>query len=568
MKRVLLSMLVVAFVVPSAWTSTASPLATRSGKLSGPVVRVQPGNIAHLEGRIPARGQQIVRLQQLTKQGWTEVRREKTNDRGEFGFQVTASSHVGTTTYRAVGGERKTNTTKVQVVKAGRWRELSNNGSYTCGIKRDRSGWCWGRGDSGQLGIGGTPSSVRAPRKLPGTWKTLVTSAGKSTCGIQTDDSGWCWGVNAGNGSSSEVPVQLPGTWRAFMPNSYYEFGGDWNTTNCGIRTDDTAWCWGTNHAGEVGTGFEPALTPHQLPGLWREISYAARTQCGIRTDGTGWCWGLNHIGQVGDGTTESRSSPVQLAGTWRSLAPTDHGTTCGVRTDSTAWCWGSDPGTGRWGTGTIRPTPYQLPGLWDSLDWSTQVLCGIQQDRSGWCWGWNASGGVGDGTREPRLTPYRLAGTWSSLAPSCGVKTNGTGWCWGSNSSGKLGDGTTKDRLTPTRLPGRWTSIEPGFTPCGFRPDASVACWGMNHAGGVGNGTAKDRLTPYRLSGQWRLLLSSDTKCGIRTGGTAWCWRGQLERPDRVRTEGRGDPTRRAALTLQPPASTSPEQRDQQRAH
>ena len=98
-----------------------------------------------------------------------------------------------------------------------------------------------------------------------------MTSAGKSTCGIQTNDSGSCWG-HVGNGWSSEVPVQLPGTWRAFMPNSYYEFAGDWITTNCGIRTDDTAWCWGTNHAGELGTGFEPPLTPHQLPGLWREI--------------------------------------------------------------------------------------------------------------------------------------------------------------------------------------------------------------------------------------------------------------------------------------------------------
>ena len=530
MKRLLLSVLVLVLIVPTTWSSAAPLRQSRTFSLSGPVVRVQPGTIAHLDGRVAARGQQIVVLQRLTEQGWTEVRRTKTNDRGEFDFQVTASSHVGSTTYRVVQGERKTNTTKVQVVKPGGWRELSNNGSYTCGIKADRSGWCWGRGDSGQLGTGGTPSSVLAPRKLPGAWKTIVTSGGKSTCGIRTDDSGWCWGVYAGNGSSSEVPVQLPGTWRAFMPSSYYEFAGDWIITNCGIRTDDTAWCWGTNYVGEVGTepvpGLGPVLTPHQLPGLWREISYAAHTQCGIRTDGTGWCWGHNGGGQLGDGTTEDRSSPVQVPGTWRSLAPTGDGHTCGVRTDGTAWCWGSNNlGQVGDGTRTTRLTPYQLPGLWDSLDWDSPLVCGIQQDRSGWCWGWNAGGGVGDGSRKDRLSPFRLPGAWSSLAPSCGVRSNGTGWCWGPNDSGSVGDGTTKDRLSPTRLPGRWSSIIPGSTPCGFRPDGSVACWGSNFAGQVGNGTTTGRLTPYRLNGQWRVFLSDLTKCGIRTGGTAWCW-------------------------------------------
>lgn len=535
MKRlapVLLTLLALLATTPSASSALAGdPKGPR--QLVGPVVRVQASEVAHLEGRLKNRPHSGVVLQRLSKHGWVGVRDARTDGDGAFHFRVTASSHVGSTKYRVVQGSHRTETTKVRVVKAGRWRSLSAGASYTCGVRLDHSGWCWGRNTFGQLGTGDL-TDLNAPRRLPGKWRDIATTFRDSTCGVRTDGSGWCWGTYPGNGDvSSKVPVRVPGVWRSLFPISYSEFSGGPVTVNCGIRTDDTAWCRGDNLAGELGTGDPdtpgvPVLTPHQVPGLWRELSDASHTQCGIRTDGSGWCWGFNYAGQVGDGSTTDRTSPVQVPGTWSSLAPSEQGTTCGIRTDGTGWCWGANrEGAVGDGTELDRLTPSQLPGHWQTLSARSSTVCGVQTDGSGWCWGRNGQGQVGNGTKETRLTPDELPGRWRSVSSNystCGVRLDGTGWCWGANFTGNVGDGTTEDRLTPYRLRGRhWVDLTPGYLACGTRSDKSAWCWGTNGDGALADGTTADRATPHRLPGRWTDFRPGG--CGIRPDHTAWCW-------------------------------------------
>ncbi len=175
------------------------------------------------------------------------------------------------------------------------WKTLSVAHSYACGIRSDDSGWCWGRGDSGQLGVG-VSEDISEPRRVPGNWREISTSGGRTTCGIGVDGSGWCWGDHPGNGTSNIAsPALVPGAWRSLTPTSWYD--DEWTSYVCGIRIDDTAWCWGDTYSGMLGigqpsTGSGPVLTPQQVPGLWRDISRSAYRQCGIRTDGTGWCLG------------------------------------------------------------------------------------------------------------------------------------------------------------------------------------------------------------------------------------------------------------------------------------
>ena len=506
-----------------------------------------PGRVAKaadytLTGDFPTRPHSIILLQRRTKQAdWRQVSKAVSRRNGHFTFDLTASRQAGFTTYRAVSlaGTRaglKTDPWRVETVTPGTWAQLSAGGHDSCGIKPDHTGWCWGYAGSAARGVG--PSEgVREPRVLAGRWASITPSGRGMTCGIRLDSSGWCLGGYPGDGQeSSRKAVRLEGEWRTLTPTSYFE--DDSVDYTCGIRTDGSAWCWGQDWHGHLGIGAPPqtvtlVLTPHPLPGSWQTITGARTTQCGIRTDGTGWCWGSNYSGQVGNGGTDDRNLPTQVPGTWSWISPGFYGPTCGLQTDATAWCWGPNS-SGQVGDGTAtesRTTPYQLPGTWRSIDNSGSTVCGIRTDDTGWCWGENTHGSVGDGTTADRTTPYQLPGTWSELTSSqfssttCGVQTDRSGWCWGDNSSGSVGNGSTKDRLIPYRLTGAWTHLEPGFTTCGLRVTGTGWCWGANSDGLVGNGSFQHQLLPSRLPGRWSQIEGDRTLCGIRPDDTAACW-------------------------------------------
>lgn len=326
------------------------------------------------------------------------------------------------------------------VQMAGTWTVLLP-GSPTIGIRADGTGWTWG----------GSPESAASPTQIPGLWSTI--DRGAATCGVAPDSTGWCWGANGwgsvGDGTTiqRDRPVQLPGEWLSVSTSGAQ--------TACGIQTDHSGWCWGRNSEGQLGDGTtnlwpEARPVPTQVPGSWKVLETDYYRTCGIRADDTAWCWGFNKFGQLGDGTTTDRATPTQLPGSWQSL--TLFGTsTCGIHTDDTAWCWGGNEHA-QLGDGTTvdRHSPVQLPGAWKSI---RPGGCGVQTDDTGWCWGRNGDGWVGDGTTIDRLTPTKLPGTWRSLTLGCGIQTNGTGWCWGYNGSGEVGDGTTENRTSPVLL-------------------------------------------------------------------------------------------------------------------
>ncbi|HCO02350.1 MAG TPA: hypothetical protein DIT48_03090, partial [Actinobacteria bacterium] len=67
----------------------------------------------------------------------------------------------------------------------------------------------------------------------------------------------------------------------------------------CGIRTDGTVTCWGSNEYGQLSS---PS-------GTFTQISAGNWHTCGLRTDGTLACWGQNGYGAATPpaGTTRAR---------------------------------------------------------------------------------------------------------------------------------------------------------------------------------------------------------------------------------------------------------------------
>lgn len=76
-----------------------------------------------------------------------------------------------------------------------------------CGIKTDKSLWCWGKNNLYQLGDN-TVSTRNTPTAIgSGTWAYL-SAAWDTTCALTPAGDMWCWGSNT-YGTTASVPATL-----------------------------------------------------------------------------------------------------------------------------------------------------------------------------------------------------------------------------------------------------------------------------------------------------------------------------------------------------------------------
>ncbi len=252
----------------------------------------------------------------------------------------------------------------------GDWSRLSAGAFYACGVHTDGTGWCQGQNEDGQLGTGEAVSTT-TPVQVPGSWLEIVAGAGfdaVTTCGIKADRSAWCWG-SGGHGqlgndgtTSSATPVEVAGDreWASLS------VGG---THVCGTTTDGAGWCWGENTDGRVGDGSN--INERHVPvrvtvaDTWTSLDAGFLHTCGSTADGTAWCWGQNDHGQLGNGTSTTTYFPVpeptELEGVWTTVDAGFDGSV-GTRATGFAWAWG-DGTHGQTGQGAsgLATTPLQV---------------------------------------------------------------------------------------------------------------------------------------------------------------------------------------------------------------
>ena len=305
----------------------------------------------------------------------------------------------------------------------------------------------------------------------------LYWSTGDAWYSIVSTSKGlaWSWGVNSagilGDGTitSRSSPVSVVG-----------EFT-DWCQISAGsnhslaIRTTGTAWSWGDNSSGSLGDGTTTnQSSPVSVVGGftdWCQISAGDTHSLAIRTNGSAWAWGSNSAGRLGDGTTTDQSSPVSVVGGFADWCQVSAGGShsLAVRTTGSAWAWGAN-GAGRLGDGTTtnRSSPVSVVGGF--TDWC-QVSAGdvhslaLRTNGTAWAWGSNGQGRLGDGTTIDQSSPVSVVGgftDWCQVSAgsqhSLAVRTTGTAWAWGVNGAGQLGDLTTTSRSSPVSVVGGFT--------------------------------------------------------------------------------------------------------------
>jgi alpha-tubulin suppressor-like RCC1 family protein len=117
------------------------------------------------------------------------------------------------------------------VVNLGDVEALSTGVTHTCAVKKDKTMWCWGSNEFGQLG--GQCGQVGSCQNLPGSGVPYIASPTK-------------------------VPLE-----NVVEPVAGYDF-------SCARTVDQRLYCWGKNDAGQLGINKVSAKESTPTPVVWK----------------------------------------------------------------------------------------------------------------------------------------------------------------------------------------------------------------------------------------------------------------------------------------------------------
>ena len=428
---------------------------------------------------------------------------------------------------------------------------ISSGANHTCALTTGDKVKCWGAGNYGQLGNGGTTgSSTPVDVRTSSTDFAAISSGESHTCALSTAETGGnvvCWGRGSfgqlGHGgtahSSTPVDVHTSSSDSAALSGIVAISSGRYHT--CALTEGDNVNCWGYGYYGQLGnggatSGSTPVDTPvdvltsstdsDALGGI-AAISSGESHTCALTEGGNVNCWGRGSYGQLGHGGTDDNSTPVD------------------VRTSST--------------------DPSALDGI-AAISSGESHTCATTTGGNIVCWGAGSDGRLGNGRADSHLAPVDvhtnstdssaldgIAAISSGESHTCAFTTAETGGnvvCWGRGNSGQLGNGGTTGSSTPVdvhtsssdsaALSGIVAISSGRYHTCAFTTGGKVVCWGDGNEGQLGNGGTDDNSTPVDVQtsssdsaalGDIAAISSGDlhtcalTTLPLTTGNNVVCW-------------------------------------------
>ena len=391
---------------------------------------------------------------------------------------------------------------------------------------------CWGWGDLGQLGNGGTsdsstPKAVSAPAT---SGVTSIATGDHQTCAV-INGAVDCWGQNGdgevGDGTTSQrnspVSVIAPGTVSGSttlltgVSSAAFESLTVGSHVSCARLASGQLDCWGRNQEGEIGDGggcwncgggnssytnsSAPLYVNGAGPTFWSSTgvsvseeqgntnthSSAATSVGGVR------CWGYDGNGQLGNATTNSNVNSFPLNVTLSTAA-------------------GANP---------VVPTNLAGPVVATAGSHSCVIFNSATITGGVQCWGANGDGELGNNSTTQSSSPVVVqnvghtaalsgvtaiaaGGFNSTQGTTCAVVSGGVD-CWGDNSNGQVGDNSTTNRTSPvvTIAAGSPSAVNVSVgdqLACALMSDSTMRCWGDNPFGAIGDGTTNQRNAPVTV--------------------------------------------------------------------
>jgi alpha-tubulin suppressor-like RCC1 family protein len=412
------------------------------------------------------------------------------------------------------------------------WRQIASGGRHTCGLTANGEVLCWGRTSEGQLGdarqlLWDHPETTV---KLPaGVGATQIAAGSTHTCMLGSDRRVYCWGRGEsgqlGNGgldsSSDAVAVELPG------PAKQVGTGTDFS---CALLVDGSVQCWGRGirlgNANRMQADSSKAVAVAMATDDPTMTALAVGTDhaCALSTMSAIYCWGETSQGRLGNGATAAGTAyrPVKTVIPNVDIAQlaAGGGHTCVLSKEGAVFCWGQSTagqtGAGPSATPALMPvmvTP--LPAI-DSIALGANHTCARTKDGAAFCWGSGDQGQLGSnvttsGIAQPVMVAMvrDFVSLTAGASHTCGVRASGVTMCWGYNRYGQLGNA-----MSPAN---KGTPVMTVFTPatvvvdvmdagdrhtCAIgKTDRKVYCWGSNQHGQLGNGMDLQRPQPMKIA-------------------------------------------------------------------
>jgi alpha-tubulin suppressor-like RCC1 family protein len=335
---------------------------------------------------------------------------------------------AGENTYGELGQNNRTHYSSPVQLTSTAWSAINSSHYSSLGRKPAGTLWSWGyQSNVGELGHNehANTHNKSSPTQIPGTtWSKSVAVGAAVMAATRTDGTLWMWGAGS-NGQlgqntsgtpahrSSPVQVGSDTTW----PTGIDKIASGYYTH--AIKTDGTLWAWGRDwEFGMSGLNFiGNRSSPTQIPGTtWSTVVAGYYVVSALKTDGTLWMWGQSGSGSLGDNSRTSRSSPIQVPGTWSSHSTTHMGGGSGaIKTDGTLWMWG-DNSVGTLGQNDVvaQSSPVQVPGTtWSRITQAAENSFVVTKtDGTAWVWGQNEHGMLGQNNLTKYSSPVQIPGT------------------------------------------------------------------------------------------------------------------------------------------------------------
>jgi hypothetical protein len=303
------------------------------------------------------------------------------------------------------------------------------------------------------------PAVVADASSIPVTGFTKIATGYQFSCGIKTDRTVWCWWNTdpgstmatygqLGNGTTNATryPVQVLTAAANNPPLANAIALSTYSNTTCAVTSDQTLYCWGYAYYGQLATGSPaPNFSAYATQALASvgvpftgvdQVSVGQYHVCARKTDGTAFCWGYNANGQLGNGGTMQAFYPVQVTMLSNQASEITAGDThtC-ARAADIALCWGTNSyGLGD-GMTTISNTPINVKVSMGGPDFtgitelraSSNGACALKgADKSVWCWGYFGTSSPTPAAASPAGFPVANVYYWDVMAGSlCFARTD-----------------------------------------------------------------------------------------------------------------------------------------------
>lgn len=295
----------------------------------------------------------------------------------------------------------------------------SNSDSYA--LTSSGTVWAWGAGSTGELGNGSKTAAAKTAVQVhfpAGVKIASLPDPMPFNTGMAIDSTGdaWGWGFNRRN------QLCLPGGGKQFVPKKT-PFTDVTLATGAGGHTvwdsKGKVYACGLNADGELGDGSTAdSTTPVAVVGLpsgpVKALVSSWQGSGALMADGSYYDWGFNKTGQLGDGKTTNGTSavrvslPATVAQVSQGGLSGANGQTLALLSNGQLWAWGNDA-SGQLGNGTKNNASTPIRITLPTGVTFTQVNSGgatsYAIDSTGhlWSWGQNDVGEVGDKGKRPK---------------------------------------------------------------------------------------------------------------------------------------------------------------------